>query len=96
VATSAPTPSQSERLQKGGYAKRIVIDDHTTIVRGRVEAGGWKDVEHVEIAPPVSAWIDEIRPEARVEFFDAEGDMLCGNGNVDLVQALLAGGDILC
>jgi hypothetical protein len=39
----------------------------------------------------VSAWLEEIRPEFRAEFFDADADMLCGNGNVDLAQALLAG-----
>ena len=77
------------------FARRIIIDDHNTIVRGKVQARGWKDAEHVEIALPVSAWFDEVRPEARAEFFDAEGDMLCGNGNVDLVQALLKGREIL-
>ena len=82
-------------VARNACAGRIIIDDHTTIVRGKVDAGGWKDAEHVEIALPVSAWIDEVRPEAKREFFDAEGDMLCGNGNVDLVQALLAGRDIL-
>jgi hypothetical protein len=60
-----------------------------------VEAGGWKDVEYVEIALPVSAWIDEVRPEFRAEFFKPDGDMICGNGNVDLVQALLKGRRIL-
>jgi hypothetical protein len=76
-------------------ARRIIIDDHTTIVRGKVQARGWKDAEHVEIALPVSSWIDEIRPEFKAEFFDEDGDMICGNGNVDLVQALLAGREIL-
>ena len=28
-----------------------------------------------EIALPVSAWMDEVRSEAKAEFFDAEGDM---------------------
>jgi hypothetical protein len=82
-------------VARNAYAGRIIIDGHTTIVRGKVEARGWKDAEHVEIALPVSAWIDEIRPEFRTEFFDADGDMTCGNGNVDLVQALLKGLDIL-
>ena len=29
------------------------------------------------------------------EFFDSDGDMICPNGNVELVQALLAGREIL-
>jgi hypothetical protein len=71
---------------RNAHARHIIIDDHATLVRGKVDAGGWKDAEHVEIALPVSAWIDEVRPEFRAEFFDSEGDMLCGNGNVDLVN----------
>lgn len=54
-----------------------------------------RDAEHVEIALPVSAWMDEVRSEAKAEFFDAEGDTLCGCGNVDLVQALLNNREIL-
>jgi hypothetical protein len=76
-------------------AKCIIIDDHTTIVRGKVHAGGWKDADHVEIALPVSSWIDEVRPAFKAEFFTSDGDMICPNGNVDLVQALLAGREIL-
>ena len=64
-------------------------------MRGKAVARGWKDAAHVEIALPVNSWIKEIRPEFRAEFFDADGDMTCPNGNVDLVQALLAGRDIL-
>jgi hypothetical protein len=84
-------------MEIGGdaHAGYIIIDDHTTIVRGKAVARGWKDAEHVEIALPVSSWIKEIRPEFKAEFFDADGDMSCPNGNVDLVQALLAGRDIL-
>jgi hypothetical protein len=82
-------------IGRDAFAKYIVIDDHTTIVRGRAEAGGWKDAPVTEVALPVSKWIDEVRPEFRAEFFDEDGDMLCGNGNVDLVKALLAGRDIL-
>ena len=84
-------------LEIGGdaHAKTIIIDDHTTIVRGKADATGWKDAEHVEIALPVSSWIKEIRPKFKAEFFDADGDMICPNGNVELVQALLAGRDIL-
>jgi len=76
-------------------AGHIIIDDHTTIVRGKVDARGWKDAEHVEIALPVSSWVNEIRPEFKAEFFDEDGDMLCGSGNVDLVKALVAGRAIL-
>jgi hypothetical protein len=82
-------------VERNAQAKFIIIDDHTTIVRGKADAGGWKDADFVEIALPVSSWIKEIRPEFKAEFFDADGDMICGNGNVDLVQALLAGRDIL-
>lgn len=77
------------------HAKTIIIDDHTTIVRGKAEARGWKDADHVEIALPVSSWIKEVRPKFRAEFFDSDGEMICPNGNVDLLQALLAGRDIL-
>ena len=80
---------------RNACAKYIIIDDHTTIVRGKAEARGWKDTANAEIALPVSSWLDEVRPEVRAEFFDADGDMLCGNGNVELVQALLKGRDIL-
>jgi len=84
-------------LEIGGdaHAKTIIIDDHTTIVRGKADAGGWKDAEHVEIALPVSSWIEEIRPTFKAEFFKSDGGMICPNGNVELVQALLAGRDIL-
>ena len=84
-------------LEVGGdaHAKTIVIDDHTTIVRGKTVAEGWKDAENVEIGLPVSSWIKEIRPKFKAEFFDADGDMICPNGNVELVQALLAGREIL-
>ena len=84
-------------IEIGGNAraKHLIIDDHITIVRGKADARGWKDAEHVEVALPVSSWIKEIRPEFRAEFFGADGDMLCGNGNVDLVQALLRGREIL-
>lgn len=80
---------------RNAYAKYIIIDDHTTIVRGKAEARGWKDARHVEVALPVSSWIKEVRPEFKAEFFDADGDMICGNGNVELVQALLKGREIL-
>ena len=76
-------------------ARYIIIDDHTTIVRGNAQARGWKDAEHVEIALPVSSWIEEVRPEFKAEFFRPDGGMICPNGNVDLVKALLAGREIL-
>jgi hypothetical protein len=80
---------------RNAYAGHIIIDDHTTIVRGKADARGWKGAEHVEIALPVSSSIKEIRPEFKAEFFDEDGDMICGNGNVDLVKALVAGREIL-
>ena len=80
---------------RNAHAKYIIIDDHSTIVRGKAEARGWKDADHVEIALPVSSWIEEVRPEFRTEFFRPDGGMICGNGNVELVQALLAGREIL-
>lgn len=80
---------------RNAHAKYIIIDDHTTIVRGKADARGWKDAEHVDIALPVSSWIEEVLPKFRAEFFDADGDMLCANGNVELVQALLKGREIL-
>jgi hypothetical protein len=80
---------------RNAHARRIIIDDHTTIVRGKVEARGWKEANNAEIALPDSSWIDEVRPEFRAEFFKPDGGMICGNGNVDLVQALLEGREIL-
>jgi hypothetical protein len=82
-------------IGRNAHAKYIIIDDHTTIVRGKADASGWKDTEHREIALPISSWIEEVRPEFKAEFFDPDGDMICPNGNVDLVKALLAGRDIL-
>ncbi|MBI5261114.1 MAG: hypothetical protein HY852_04770 [Bradyrhizobium sp.] len=82
-------------VDRNAHAKYIIIDDHTTIVRGNAEARGWKDAEHVEIALPVSSWLEEVRPEFRAEFFKLDGRMICPNGNVDLVKALLAGREIL-
>ena len=83
------------QVGRNAHAKYIIIDDYTTIVRGKAEARGWKEAANAEIALPDSSWLNEIRPEFRAEFFDADGDMLCGNGNVELVQALLKGRDIL-
>ena len=64
-------------------------------MRGKAEARGWKDAGHVKVALPVSSWLDEVRPEFRAEFFRPDGGMICGNGNVELVQALLKGREIL-
>lgn len=80
---------------RDAQARHIITDDHTTIIRGKAKARGWKDAEHVEIALPVSSWIEEIRPEFKAEFFKPDGGTICPNGNVELVQALLAGREIL-
>ena len=81
-------------IARDAHAKHIVIDGHHHRAR-ESRRHGWKDAEHVEIALPVSAWIDEVRPGFKAEFFNPDGDMICANGNVDLVQALLAGREIL-
>ena len=82
-------------VSRDAYAKFLIVDDHTTIVGGKARTRGWKDADFVEIALPVSSWIKEIRPEFRDEFFRPDGGMICDNGNVELVQAILAGRDIL-
>lgn len=76
-------------------AKYLIIDDHTTIVGRNVKAAGWKEAANAIVELADSDWLSEIRPEFRDEFFDKEGGMRCGNGNVELVKALLAGRDIL-
>jgi len=76
-------------------ARYLIIDDHTTIVRREVKAAGFKEAANAIAELPDSDWVSEIRPEFKDEFFDSRGEMLCGNGNVELVQALLAGRDIL-
>lgn len=76
-------------------AKYFIIDDHTTIVGRDVKAAGFKEAANAIAELPDSDWASEIRPEFKDEFFDSRGEMLCGNGNVELVQALLAGRDIL-
>lgn len=78
------------------HADRVIIDDDgPSIIGGRVVAKGWTASLNAEVALRTSDWIEEIKPEFRDEFFDADGDKRCGNGNVDLVKALLAGRDIL-
>jgi hypothetical protein len=74
-------------------ARYLIIDDHTTIVGCEVKAAGFKEAANAIAELPDSDWASEIRPEFKDEFF--RGEMLCGNGNVELIQALLAGRDIL-
>jgi hypothetical protein len=76
-------------------AKYLIIDDHTTIVGRNVKAAGWKEAANAIAELPDSNWLSEIKSQFKDEFFDSRGEMLCGNGNVDLVKALLAGRDIL-
>lgn len=85
------------RLEIGrdAYAKYLIVDDHCTIVGRDVHGSGWKNSGSAKVELRESDWIDEIRPEFRSEFFDAEGDTNCPSGNVDLVEALLEGRDIL-
>jgi len=45
------------KVGRDAHAKYLIVDDHTTIVRGKALARGLKDAEHVEIALPVSSWI---------------------------------------
>lgn len=75
-------------------AKYFIVDDHHTIVGGKVNARGWKACNE-EFDLRDSAWIDEVKLELRDEFFDSRGFMKCPNGNVDLVKALMAGRPIL-
>ncbi len=85
------------RLEIGrdAHAEYFIVDDHHTYVGRDVHGYGWQRTGHGEIDLPESDWIDEIRLEFRSEFFEDNGDMRCSSGNVDLVQALLAGRDIL-
>jgi hypothetical protein len=78
------------------HAKTVIIDDDgSSIIDGKVHARGWNASHNAEVKLRRSDWIDEVKPEFRDEFFDDEGGVKCGNGNVDLVKALLAGRDIL-
>ena len=78
------------------HAKYVIIDgDGASVIDGKVHARGWNRSQNAQVDLPESDWIDEIKPEFRDEFFDRRGDMRCGNGNVDLKKALLAGRDIL-
>jgi hypothetical protein len=77
-------------------ADRVIIDDDgPSIIGGKVQAKGWNASNNAEVDMRSSEWIDEVRPEFRDEFFRDNGFFKCGDGNVDLVKALLAGRDIL-
>lgn len=80
-------------IGQDAYAKQFIVDDHNTRVGGKLIGRGWTDKGGTNIR--CSSWLDEIRPEFKSEFFKENGYMKCGNGNVDLVKALLAGRDIL-
>jgi len=78
------------------HADRVIIDDDgPSIIGGKVFAKGWNSSRNAEVDMRNSEWIDEVRSEFRDEFFRDNGFFKCGNGNVDLVKALLAGRDIL-
>jgi hypothetical protein len=77
------------------HARYLIIDDHTTIVGGKVHGLGWKDAEFVDVPLTVSNWRQELLPAVKDEFIDDQGDVKCPNGNVDIVKALLAGRQIL-
>jgi len=77
-------------------AGRVIIDDDgPSIIDGKVTAKGWCASHNAQVAMRESDWQAEVRPEFHEEFFHPNGFFRCGNGNVDLVQALLAGRDIL-
>lgn len=82
-------------VQRNLAAKYLIVDDHQTMVEAEVNARGWKSRGDDDFDWRDSTWFDEVRPEFRDEFFDAEGYEKCPNGNVDLVNALLAGRPIL-
>jgi hypothetical protein len=83
-------------LEIGGdvHARTLILDDHDAMIRGKIHAQGWASRDY-SLPLPVSEWRDEVRPEFIDEFFDADGDLRCGNGNAALVEALVAGRDIL-
>jgi hypothetical protein len=84
-------------LIKGNvHADRVIIDDDgPSAIGGHVKAKGWNASPNASVDLRSSEWIEEIRPEFRDEFFDEDGGFTCDNGNVDLVNALMAGRDIL-
>jgi hypothetical protein len=83
-------------LEIGGdvHARTLILDDHDAMIRGKIHAPGWGSRDY-SLPLPVSEWRDEVRAEFIDEFFDADGDLRCGNGNAALVEALVAGRDIL-
>jgi hypothetical protein len=83
-------------LEIGGdvHARALILDEHHAEIRGKIHAPGWASRDD-SLPLPVSEWRDEVRPEFFDEFFDADGDLRCGNGNAALVEALVAGRDIL-
>ena len=79
---------------------RLISEQSTGSPRDRRRTAAWRfcaerAFELVQANPAVRSWITEVSPKFRAEFFDGDGDMICPNGNVELVQALLAGWDIL-
>lgn len=77
------------------HAKVVVVEDHNTIVGGRVHAVGFREPNCGESEIKESVWEKEILPEVRDEFLLPNGFRKCPNGNVDLVKALMAGRKIL-
>ncbi|RAI44029.1 hypothetical protein [Rhodoplanes roseus] len=85
-------------LRIGGdvHAARMIVDDGAfASVHGRIMARGWNGSLHAEVMLRRSRWVDEVRPELRAEFFRGDGTVACTGGDGGLVQALLAGRDIL-
>jgi hypothetical protein len=78
------------------HAKTVIIDDDgPSTIDGKIHSSGWNASQNADVKLRRSDWIREVKPEFRDEFFDEEGGVKCGSGNVDLVKALLAGRDIL-
>lgn len=73
----------------------IIDDDRYAVVRGDVHAAGWTSSRNAEVALRSSDWREEVRSEFIHEFFDEDGALRDGNGNVSIVKALIEGRDIL-
>lgn len=86
-------------LRIGGdvHAGRMIVDDGAVAaVAGHVMARrGWNGSANAQVALRRSRWHDEVRPEWRAAFFRGDGSLACTGGDDGLVQALLAGRDIL-
>ena len=97
IANAMVSSYNHGRLEIGGdaYARYFIVDDHHTHVGGSVHGYGWRHDDHGKVDLRESDWIDEIRPEFKAEFFADGGDVKCASGNVDLVEALVAGREIL-